>query len=203
MHYAFQTPERLYFALDFVNGGDMFFHLRKKGRLTENEARFYICEIILALEHLHKQGFIYRDLKPENILIGSDGHIKIADFGLSKHLGTDGKQQARSFCGTPQYLAPEVIMKKGYDFMIDWWCLGILIHEMIVGSPPFSDVNAERVIRDIMSIKYRAPDWFTSNLRSLLSELLQKCPLARLGSPRTGGVEKIKSHPFFKNIDWE
>lgn len=101
MHYAFQTPERLYFVLDFLNGGDLFYHMRKKTRLNEKEARFYAAELILALEHLHNLGFIYRDLKPENILLDSDGHIKLADFGLSKHIGNQGETLTNSFCGTP------------------------------------------------------------------------------------------------------
>ncbi len=105
LHYAFQTPERLYFILDYLNGGDLFYHLRKKSRLTEREVKVYAAEIILAIEYLHEKGFIYRDLKPENILLDSEGHIKLADFGLTKYIGEE--KLAYSFCGTPQYLAPE------------------------------------------------------------------------------------------------
>ncbi|TNV87193.1 hypothetical protein FGO68_gene10851 [Halteria grandinella] len=203
MHYAFQTPERLYFVLDFLNGGDLFYHMRKKTRLNEKEARFYAAELILALEHLHNLGFIYRDLKPENILLDSDGHIKLADFGLSKHIGNQGETLTNSFCGTPQYLAPEVIFKKGYNRMVDWWGLGILIHEMVVGSPPYADASAQVVIKDIIRIKYKAPDWLSTNLKKLLYALLKKDPAQRLGSLGQGGVESIKQHPFFADIDWE
>ena len=99
LHFAFQTPERLYFILDYLNGGDMFHHMRKKGRFLEKEVKFYGAELVLAIEHLHQKGFIYRDIKPENILLDSQGHIKLADFGLSKHIGMRG--QTNSFCGTP------------------------------------------------------------------------------------------------------
>lgn len=132
MHYAFQSPNRLYFVLDYVNGGDLFHHLRKKVRFTEKEVKFFAAEVILALEYLHEKGFIYRDLKPENILVTSDGHLKLTDFGLSKEI-TDEQGLADTFCGTCQYLAPELIQKKGYTKMVDWWGLGILIHEMALG----------------------------------------------------------------------
>ena len=127
--------------LDYVNGGDLFHHMRRKGRFTEKEAKFYAAELILALDHLHELGFIYRDLKPENILLDSEGHIKLADFGLSKYTGNYGLNQALSFCGTPQYLAPEVILKRGYNKLVDWWAVGVLINEMVVGSPPFNDAS--------------------------------------------------------------
>ena len=130
LHYAFQSPERIYFVLDYVNGGELFYHLRKKVRFSEKETRFYAAELILALDHLHELGFIYRDIKPENILLDSQGHLKLTDFGLSKAVGED---KTNTLCGTAQYLAPEVIMRRDYNKMVDWWGLGILIFEMAVG----------------------------------------------------------------------
>ena len=124
LHYAFQSPERIYFVLDFVNGGELFYHLRKKVRFTESQIKFYAAELILALDHLHNMGFIYRDIKPENILLDGDGHVKLTDFGLSKAVGDDS---TNTLCGTAQYLAPEVILRKPYNKMVDWWGLGILI----------------------------------------------------------------------------
>ena len=117
--------------MDYVNGGELFYHLRKKIRFSEKETKFFAAELILALDHLHSMGFIYRDIKPENILLDSDGHLKITDFGLSKAL--EQNEQTNTLCGTAQYLAPEVILRKSYDKMVDWWGLGILIHEMAVG----------------------------------------------------------------------
>jgi serine/threonine protein kinase len=131
MHYAFQSSEKIYFMLDYVNGGDLFHHLRKRVRLSESETRFYAAEVILALEYLHEKDFVYRDLKPENILMDNEGHLKLTDFGLSKELKEEN--MTNTFCGTFQYLAPEVIMKKNYNIMVDWWSLGVLIHEMVVG----------------------------------------------------------------------
>lgn len=109
--------------------------------MSEKEARFWGCELILAIEHLHQKGYVYRDLKPENVLIDADGHVKLTDFGLSKLLNIKEGETTKSFCGTPQYLAPEIMLKKGYNFMVDWWSLGILLFEMVVGAPPFNDRN--------------------------------------------------------------
>jgi len=120
----------------------MFHHIRKKVRFNEKEAKFYTAEIILALEALHERGFIYRDIKPENILIDADGHLRLTDFGLSKYVDDDvNGGKTNTFCGTCQYLAPEIILKKGYNKMVDWWGVGILIHEMVFGQPPFNDSN--------------------------------------------------------------
>ena len=136
LHFAFQNSETFYFITDFLNGGELFHHLCNEIRFSENRARFYAAELILALDHLHKNGIIYRDLKPENVLLDSQGHIKITDFGLSK-LKPEQNNQTNTFCGTPEYLAPEIIIGKGHSFGVDWWSLGMLLYEMISGINPF------------------------------------------------------------------
>lgn len=145
LHYAFQTPERLYFVIDFLNGGELFFHLRKATRFNEQRTKFYAAEIILALECLHKNGIIYRDLKPENVILDQCGHLKLTDFGLSK-LQQQADNMTYTFCGTPEYLAPEIILGIGHNNCVDWWslvrfCLGVIVF-LCVGSNDLR--NAER-----------------------------------------------------------
>lgn len=135
MHYVFQTEQKIFFVMRFVRGGELFMHLRNATRFPEERARFYAAQVALSIGHLHKKSIIYRDLKPENILMDDSGYICLTDFGLAKIL--QGNAQAYSFCGTPEYLAPEILNEKGHSFPVDWWALGILTYEMIVGFPPF------------------------------------------------------------------
>ena len=135
MEYVFQTDQKIFFVMKFVRGGELFMHLRKARNFTEARAKFYCLTVAIGLGHLHSKKIIYRDLKPENILMDEDGYICLTDFGLAKIL--DGNEQAYSFCGTPEYLAPEILEEKGHAFPVDWWALGILTYEMIVGFPPF------------------------------------------------------------------
>lgn len=208
LHYAFQTKLKLYLVTEFMQGGELFYHLRKERRFEEEKAKFYICEIIVALEYLHSQNCIYRDLKPENILLGSDGHIKLTDFGLSKlNVSSNSSDRAYTICGTPEYLAPEIILDKhGYGQSVDWWSLGVLFYDMLMGASPFKiwEPNKEdgRTGYDasIYLKKVRLPSYHTPEAIDLVDKLIVANPKNRLGYK---GSLEIKNHRFFQNINWE
>jgi len=197
LNYSFQTEDKLYFILDYVNGGELFFHLQKDKKFSEDRVKFYSAEILLALEHLHENGIIYRDLKPENILITSDGHITLTDFGLCKEGIEREEDRTGTFCGTPEYLAPEVLKGKGYGKAVDWWSYGSLIYEMLTGLPPFYSQDVQEMYRKIMTDKLKFPNGMSEDSKSLLEGLLQRDIAERLKDPA-----KIKEHPFFKTIDF-
>ena len=181
LHYAFQTPEKLYFVTDFLNGGELFYHLCNEVRFSEDRARFYAAEILLALDHLHENGIIYRDLKPENVILDSEGHIRLTDFGLSK-LGIQSKNaQTNTFCGTPEYLAPEIIKGTGHSCAVDFWSFGILLYEMISGINPFKN-NKSRVekLKQITEEDVEILPGFSDAAKDLLKGLLQRSPKHRL-----------------------
>ena len=197
---AFQDETNLYLVSEFMQGGDMFFHLHDGGIIVFNteKTKFYIIELILALEFLHKNNMVYRDLKPENILLDAKGHIKLTDFGLSKILEEED-DKAYTICGTPQYLAPEILLRQGYDKMIDWWSLGCIMYEMLTGRLPFAIKRGCK-----MSMKlYEKKVFFPSNIDNKAQDLIEKFlivnPKERLGIE---GSESIKSHPFFEGVDW-
>eukprot|EP01129_Flabellula_baltica_P010457 TRINITY_DN4421_c0_g1_i1.p1 TRINITY_DN4421_c0_g1~~TRINITY_DN4421_c0_g1_i1.p1 ORF type:complete len:460 (-),score=86.96 TRINITY_DN4421_c0_g1_i1:43-1422(-) len=196
LHYAFQSKNSLYLILDFVNGGELFRHLEFFDKLNEDRARFYIAEIILAIEFLHENGIMYRDLKPENVLIDASGHIVLTDFGLSKEL--EEEELTDSFCGTPEYFAPEMIGTEGYTMDIDWYAIGILLYEIVVGSPPFESEDEDHLYRQILNDQIRYPKYLSSEVVDLISCLTKKEKADRLIDP-----EEIKKHPFFSQIDWE
>jgi len=193
-----QDAKNLYFVMEYVLGGELFTHLRSAGRFSGATTRFYAAEIVLTLEFLHAKKIIYRDLKPENILLDKRGHIKITDFGFSK------KVEDRTFtlCGTPEYLAPEVIKGKGYSFEVDWWALGILVFEMLAGYPPFYDENPFGIYEKILLGRLVFPAHFDSASRDLIKKLLTADRTKRLGNLRDGVID-VKKHRFFKGIDWE
>jgi len=198
---AFQDEKYLYIVSDFMQGGDMYYHLHQARKFDFNLTQFYISEIILALEYLHKNNMVYRDLKPENILLDAKGHIKLTDFGLSKMLNSS-KDKAFTVCGTLQYLAPEMFTNQGYDKNVDWWALGCLIYEMLTGKLPFPIKRGMSLNNEIYKSKIQYPRFLDQDARDLISKLLEVDPKKRLGSGK-GGVEKIKKHPFFEEINWK
>lgn len=202
MNMAFQSKNKLYFVLDYCAGGELFFHLGKLGKFPEPRARFYAAEIILAISYVHSLDIIYRDLKPENVLLDAQGHIRLTDFGLSKEGISGSATGANSFCGTPEYLAPEILNRQGHGRAVDWWSLGALLYEMLTGLPPFYCQDRERLFEKIRKSELHYPASLSPNAKSVLRGLLTKDPTKRLGSG-PNDAEDIKRHPFFASVDWE
>ncbi|XP_015983596.2 ribosomal protein S6 kinase alpha-2 isoform X3 [Rousettus aegyptiacus] len=200
LHYAFQTEGKLYLILDFLRGGDLFTRLSKEVMFTEEDVKFYLAELALALDHLHGLGVIYRDLKPENILLDEEGHIKITDFGLSKE-AIDHDKRAYSFCGTIEYMAPEVVNRRGHTQSADWWSFGVLMFEMLTGSLPFQGKDRKETMALVLKAKLGMPQFLSPEAQSLLRALFKRNPCNRLGAG-SDGVEEIKRHPFFATVDW-
>eukprot|EP00301_Raphidiophrys_heterophryoidea_P014864 c23335_g1_i1.p1 GENE.c23335_g1_i1~~c23335_g1_i1.p1 ORF type:complete len:383 (-),score=81.02 c23335_g1_i1:287-1324(-) len=198
LHYAFQSEDKLYLILDLLSGGELFFHLKNEGRFSESRTRHYVAQLALALKHLHSLDIIYRDLKPENILLDKDGHICITDFGLSKEM-VKNPDDAKTFCGTPEYLAPEILQGKGHGKAVDWWSLGTLMFEMLDGLPPFYSKNVRKMYDDILhkSLSFDRKPHISADARGLLTGLLDRDPNTRFG------WKEVKEHPFFKSIDWD
>uniref|UniRef100_A0A8C4F5L0 non-specific serine/threonine protein kinase n=1 Tax=Dicentrarchus labrax TaxID=13489 RepID=A0A8C4F5L0_DICLA len=180
LHYAFQTEGKLYLILDFLRGGDLFTRLSKEVMFTEEDVKFYLAELALALDHLHSLGIIYRDLKPENILLDEEGHIKITDFGLSKE-AIDHDKRAYSFCGTIEYMAPEVVNRRGHTQSADWWSFGVLMFEMLTGSLPFQGKDRKETMALILKAKLGMPQFLSPEVQSLLRALFKRNPANRLG----------------------
>ena len=201
MIFCFQTEERIYFIMPFIRGGELFQHLRTEKFFKEDKARFYAASMGLALDYLHNHGIVYRDIKPENILIGEDGYLKLIDFGMAKML--QGNEKATSFCGTPEYLAPEIITGEGHNRAADWWSYGILLFEMLCGIPPFYCENTERMYDLITNAELRFPKRIqvSDNAKDLIKKLLIKQQDKRLGVNK--GFEEIKTHPFFQGFDFD
>lgn len=214
LKYAFQSTSKLYLAMDFVQGGDLYTLLRRVGVLNIALVRLFASEITLALGHLHSVGVIYRDLKPENVLLGTDGHIKLTDFGLSIWCEEGAQQQCHSFAGTETYMAPELLLQRGHDSAADWWSFGILLCEMSMGRHPFREphivANSERkvalsrycTLRNIANPNV-PPRLYTMapSLRAFVQQLLCKVPKLRLGA--RGGVEAVMKNSFFSGVDWK
>ncbi|XP_018590324.2 ribosomal protein S6 kinase alpha-3-like [Scleropages formosus] len=200
LHYAFQTEGKLYLILEFLRGGDLFTRLSKEVMFTEEDVKFYLAELALALDHLHSLGIIYRDLKPENILLDEEGHIKLTDFGLSKE-SIDHENKAYSFCGTVEYMAPEVVNRRGHTQSADWWSYGVLMFEMLTGTLPFQGKDRKETMTMILKAKLGMPQFLSLEAQSLLRNLFKRNPANRLGAG-PDGVEEIKRHPFYSSIDW-
>lgn len=201
LHFSFQTAQKLYFVLDYVNGGELFFHLQRVKKFDVPRALFYAAEITSALGFMHGNNIVYRDLKPENILLDSIGHVVLTDFGLCKEDVKPGGTTS-TFCGTPEYLAPEVLKKHAYGRPVDWWCLGCVTFEMMCGLPPFYSRDCNEMYDRILHDKLRFPDHVPATARSMLEGLLMRIPDQRLGGGPTD-AEEVKAHPFFAEIDWE
>ena len=199
--FAFQDDSRLYIVSDFMQGGDMFYHLHYNKKFDEPRAKFYIIELILGLEFLHKNSMIYRDLKPENILMDPTGHLKISDFGLSKILDSP-EEKAYTLCGTPQYLAPEILKNKGYDKSVDWWSLGCFLYEMLTGYLPFLIPKGNKINPKVYEEPLRFPPGVNKLAINLINQLLNVNPKKRLGYGEED-AKKIKSHPYFEGVEWE
>ena len=199
LNYAFQTNQKLFLLLDFAPGGDLAAQLRLRRRFGEEIAKFYICEIALALGELHKHDIIFRDLKPDNIVIDKYGHILLTDFGLSRS-GVSERQEAKSFCGSVAYLAPEMLNRKGHGKAVDWYLLGVVFFEMLVGIPPYFSNSKEQIFNNIDKAELILPNFISKKAQELIKALLVKNPDERLGSKYD--IEEIKNHSYFKDVDW-
>jgi serum/glucocorticoid-regulated kinase 2 len=176
LKFAFQTPDKLYMVLEYMGGGELFHWLKQHRKFSETRGRLYASEICLALGALHSRDIIYRDLKPENILLDLKGHLRLTDFGLSKDniMGAGAAGGTKTFCGTPEYLAPEILENKGHGKAVDWWSFGTLVYEMICGLPPFYDTNVQRMYHKILHSPLRFPSYLSKESKDCLHGLLQR-----------------------------
>lgn len=209
LHSCFQTTSRLFLVIEYVNGGDLMFHMQRQRKLPEEHARFYAAEICVALNFLHERGIIYRDLKLDNVLLDADGHIKLTDYGMCKE-GLGPGDTTSTFCGTPNYIAPEILRGEEYGFSVDWWALGVLMFEMMAGRSPFDiitdnpDMNTEDYLFQVILEKpIRIPRFLSVKASHVLKGFLNKDPKERLGCRPQTGFSDIKSHAFFRSIDWD
>uniref|UniRef100_A0A3B4DY10 Protein kinase C n=1 Tax=Pygocentrus nattereri TaxID=42514 RepID=A0A3B4DY10_PYGNA len=199
---CFQTKDRLFFVMEYVNGGDLMFQIQRSRKFDEARSRFYAAEVTSALMFLHRNGVIYRDLKLDNILLDAEGHCKLADFGMCKEGILDGITTT-TFCGTPDYIAPEILQELEYGPSVDWWALGVLMYEMMAGQPPFEADNEDDLFESILHDDVLYPVWLSKEAVSILKAFMTKSPNKRLGCVVSQGLEEaIKVHPFFKEIDW-
>eukprot|EP00042_Codosiga_hollandica_P046918 m.501579 g.501579 ORF g.501579 m.501579 type:complete len:458 (+) comp57332_c0_seq1:242-1615(+) len=201
LKYSFQTKELLCFVMEYVNGGELFFHLSREKVFSEDRTKFYVAEISLAIWYLHERGIIYRDLKLENLLLDRNGHVKITDFGLCKEEITYGATTT-TFCGTPEYLAPEVLEDNDYGRAVDWWGVGVVMYEMMCGHLPFYNRNHEILFELILHEDIRLPSTLSTKAKDCLSQLLEKDPKRRLGGSERDGKD-VTEHPFFSTIDFK
>ncbi|CAK6958662.1 protein kinase C delta type-like [Scomber scombrus] len=197
LYSTFQSKEHLFFVMEYLNGGDLMFHIQDKGRFDLNRATFYAAEIVVGLQFLHSKGIIYRDLKLDNVMLDKDGHIKIADFGMCKE-NVFGEVRATTFCGTPDYIAPEILLGQKYTFSVDWWSFGVLVYEMLIGQSPFQGDDEDELFESIRSDTPHYPRWLTKEAKNMIELLFEREPGRRLGI-----VGDIRAHPFFKTINWQ
>ena len=201
LNYAFKTSSRLFLVIEYCPNGDLSRHLVFEKRFKEERAKFYLCEVLLDLEDLHKRDIIFRDLKPDNVVLDKDGHCKLTDFGLSKE-GVGRDIYAQSFCGSIAYLAPEMLKKKGHTKAVDWYLLGVLFYEMLVGVTPYFTTRKEEIFYNIEFGDLKIPKFVSKEAAELLLRLLERNPAKRLGGGGRDALE-IKEHPYFKDVDWK
>uniref|UniRef100_UPI003AAFDD9E protein kinase C epsilon type isoform X2 n=1 Tax=Centroberyx gerrardi TaxID=166262 RepID=UPI003AAFDD9E len=202
LYCCFQTRDRLFFVMEYVNGGDLMFQIQRSRKFDEPRSRFYAAEVTSALMFLHRNGVIYRDLKLDNILLDAEGHCKLADFGMCKE-GIINGVTTTTFCGTPDYIAPEILQELEYGASVDWWALGVLMYEMMAGQPPFEADNEDDLFESILHDDVLYPVWLSKEAVSILRAFMTKNPAKRLGCVVSQGCEEaIKTHPFFREIDW-
>jgi classical protein kinase C len=200
LHSCFQTETRVYFVMEYVSGGDLMLHIQRE-QFTPRRAKFYAAEVLLALEYFHKEGIIYRDLKLDNIMLTLDGHVKVADYGLCKEDMWYGKTTS-TFCGTPEFMAPEILLEQRYGRAVDWWAFGILIYEMLLGQAPFRGDDEDEIFDAILEDEPLYPIHMPPDSVSILHKLLTRDPSKRLGAGPTD-AEEVKAHPFFRDINWD
>ncbi|XP_070691259.1 serine/threonine-protein kinase Sgk2b [Pempheris klunzingeri] len=200
LHFSFQTPNMLYFVLDYINGGELFYHLQREGSFPEPRAAFYAAEMAMALGYLHSLDIVYRDLKPENILLDSEGHVMLTDFGLCKE-GVAIGGVMHTFCGTPEYLAPEVLQGQPYSPAVDWWGLGTVLFEMLYGLPPFYSRSKAEMFENMLHAPLQLRTGVPQATRTLLEGLLERDVSKRLGESRD--LVELQEHPFFAPLNWD
>lgn len=204
LSFAFQTPDKLYIVMDYLTGGELFFWIKKQRKFSESRAKLYMAECCLAMKAMHSKNVIHRDLKPENILLGKDGHIKCVDYGLAKAniTGSGAEGGTKTFCGTPEYVAPELVENRGHGKAVDWWALGCILYEMLYGLPPFYDKNLNTMYKKILHdpIKFSSSLPVSDEAKDLIKKMLERNVMSRLGSGN-GGADDVLSHPFFSSLD--
>ncbi|CAM9103226.1 unnamed protein product [Discosporangium mesarthrocarpum] len=198
MYGYFMDDTRLFLVMEYVEGGELFSHLRSAVRFPDHQGKLYAAEIVLAFSYLHSLNIVYRDLKPENLLITRDGRIKVTDFGFAKVV----EDRTWTLCGTPEYLAPEIIQSKGHGRSVDWWALGVLIHEMLAGYPPFYDENPIGIYQKIIAGRLDPPRHLDAKAKDIIKKLLTIDRTKRLGCVK-GGSKMVKEHKWFTGIDWD